>query len=222
MNNNNPHLKSSLSLSDFNNFIITTVRNYIKKANKPITILDVGGGKGWGKHLYSMDQVDYYALDINSNSNLDSNITYVKGDITDPTLDLNQEFDIIFTKDTFEHILNPWESTQNILNHLKENGLFIFCVPFSWRYHPSPYDTYRYTHTGAQYMFTRLGGMKTIDSRYVYFGDINGFWPNKKDHTMDGQPFPKCIELIYIGERDSTYEFNTSDLDSDFSWDHKS
>jgi len=218
-NTNNPHLKL-LPHKKLNSFILNNIKNYMKNNNKTsITLLDVGGGKGWGKVLYNNSFIKYYALDLNS-SHTNNKITFIKGDITENNLDLGIKFDIIFTKDTFEHILNPWDATKNILNHLENNGLFIFLAPFSWRYHASPYDTYRYTHTGVQYLFERLGGLKKIHSGYINFGNIKGFWKNKKDHTIDGKPFPKCLEVIYIGQRDITHKFNKNELDSDFSWKH--
>ena len=220
-NTNNPHLKV-LPRNNKDSFIINNINKYMKDNNKTnINLLDIGGGKGYGKILYNKDYINYYALDLNS-SHKEDKITFIKGDITTKDLNLNIKFDIIFTKDTFEHILNPWDATQNILNHLLNKGLFIFLAPFSWRYHASPYDTFRYTHTGAQYMFERLGGLKKLSSGYIGFGSTNGFWKNKKDHTFNGKPYPNCIDVIYIGKRDITYKFNKSVLDSDFSWDHAS
>ena len=93
-------------------------------------------------------------------------------------------------------------------------------TPFSWRYHASPYDTYRYTHTGLQYIVERFGSIKKIDAGYINYGNINGFWKNGKDHTINNNPFPNCLESFYIGVKDDTHVFNKEDLDNDFSWDH--
>ena len=146
-------------------------------------------------------------------------INFIKGDITE-NLEIKEEFDIVFSKDTFEHILNPWDATKNIQKLLKNKGLVMFFVPFSWRYHASPYDTYRYSHTGIQYIIERLGKIKKIESGYIKFGDIKGFWKNKKDFTLDKQPFPKSLEAFYIGIKDENYVFKKENLDSDLSWDH--
>jgi len=220
----NPHLK--FQQGEYSADILKMIKkNMEERGLKKIKLLDVGGGKGWGKLLYEKPFIDYYVLDINSDEKRDENITYIKGDITNSNLigNINHKFDIIFTKDTFEHILNPWDSTQNILDLLNENGLFIFLAPFKWRYHASPYDTYRYTHTGAQYMFERLGGLKRIYAGYINFYHINtpGFWGNKKDWTFDHKPFTNPIETIYVGERVNGYEFKTENLDSDFDWKHE-
>ena len=214
----NPHL-NTIKLEDYTK-IISGLLSIVKTANgRKIDLLDIGGGKGWGKFLYERPDVNYYCLDLKS-SRRESNITYLKGDITDRNLKFPTMFDVIFTKDTFEHILNPWDTTDNIIENLNEGGYFIFLAPFSWRYHASPYDAYRYTHTGAQYLFERNGKMKKVLSGYINFGNIKGFWKNRKDFTVDGVPFPRSLEVMYIGVKDSDYKFDLEHFDADNSWDH--
>jgi hypothetical protein len=62
----------------------------------------------FGKVLFEKDYIDYYCLDLNIKRNEDK-ITYIQGDITNINLNINMDFNIIFSKDTFEHILNPWD-----------------------------------------------------------------------------------------------------------------
>jgi len=182
-----------------------------------LSLLDIGGGKGFGlQELGKRPDIDYHVLDL-ATRHTTPEVTFHQGDITDPGLSLGQKFDVIFTKDTYEHILNPWDSTMNILALLKNGGRFIFLAPFSWRYHSSPYDTFRYTHTGARYLFERLGGMQCIETAYIPFGDVGGFWKNRKDHTMDGHPFPKCLETYYVAKRIDGFEFDKATLDIDLS-----
>lgn len=217
----NPHLKI-LGKASMDNYIVDIIENHKNKlVLESLDLLDIGGGKGWGKILYEKNYINYSCLDLNT-SRVEKDIEYIKGDITEQDLKINRQFDIIFTKDTFEHILNPWDATQNILNLLRDGGLLIFIAPFSWRYHPSPYDSYRYSHTGAQYLFERLGQMKKIEAGYITCGNIGGFTINKKDWTIDGRPFPRTLETIYIGQKDeSIKQFNLSVLDSDFDWKHE-
>lgn len=211
----NPHLKL---FRNYKNLIIELLRAKSKDLGRPIQLLDIGGGKGWGKILYERDFIKYHVLDLKC-SKMDNNVTFIKGDITE-TIDIEKTFDVIFTKDTFEHILNPWNATDNILQLLKENGLFIFMAPFSWRYHASPFDAYRYSHTGTRYLFERYGGLYHIKSGYIKFAPKTGFWKNRKDITMDGKPFTSCLETIYIAVRKKGHEFNIEDLDVDNSWNH--
>ena len=211
----NPHLNIILH-KDYENFIIDII-----KYKNPKNILDVGGGKGWSKIINEFPNINYSVLDF-KNSTENPKINFIEGDITSKSLSITDKYDIIFTKDTFEHILNPWDATDNILNLLNEDGIFIFLAPFSWRYHASPFDTYRYSHVGAQYMFEHKNKMKKIFSGYIPFPPINGFWPNKKDFTIDSKPFLNNLETIYVGQKDSSYIFTQSVLDSDFSWNHSS
>ena len=166
-NTENPHLK--ILNINYIEYLKKIVKDEFK--GKKINILDIGGGaRADGYDIFNEENIEYTVIDL-APGNLNAkreNILYIKGDITDKNLDINCEYDIIFTKDTFEHILNPWDATSNIIKYLKNNGILIFMAPFSWRYHSYPYDTYRYTHIGAQYLFERFGKLKKIDSGYYY------------------------------------------------------
>jgi hypothetical protein len=215
----NPHLKL-IKHGEYEQFIFDILKAYQEKEGiSNLRVLDIGGGKGWNKLVEKFPSIEYHILDLHSSKD---KLKFIQGDITSPDLQLPQTYHIIFTKDTFEHILNPWDATQNILQNLEEKGLFIFLAPFSWRYHASPVDTYRYSHTGARYLFERLGKLKNIFAGYIVFGPTNGFWKNNKDKTIDNQPFPKCLETIYIAQKDSAHVFSKDLLDTDTSWDHTS
>lgn len=181
-----------------------------------VRLLDIGGGGGGRvfKVFGHRPDVDFNVLDLRCLTD-NEQCTFHKGDITDPDLALPGQFDVIVTFDTFEHILNPWDATNNVLRFLADNGRFIFHTPFSWRYHPVPYDAYRYTHTGARYLFERLGGMQCIETAYVPCGNTNGIWKNKKDATMNGKPFPNSLEVFYVARRDSSKVFDLAELDAD-------
>ena len=98
------------------NLTIFLINEYKKKNNiDKINLLDIGGGKGWGKVLYDNKNINYYCLDLKETKR-SCNINYIKGDITDENLEIDNKFDIIFSKDTFEHILNPWDATKNLKN----------------------------------------------------------------------------------------------------------
>ena len=212
---NNPHLKILNHPKLLNEVLNILTNNFTKK----ISILDIGGGRGFG-NIFINNYIDYNILDLNIQKSSNDKIKYIQGDITSKNLDLGQKFDLIFTKDTYEHILNPWDSTDNVINHIKEGGLFFFIAPFSWRYHASPYDTFRYSHTGVQYLFERNNKLKKIVSGYSKKVSIKGFWENKKDFTLDNKPFTDSIVSIYIGQKDSSYIFNKSVLDVDLSPKH--
>jgi len=62
--------------------------------------------------------------------------------------------------------------------------------------------------------------MRKLEAYYHCEGSINGFWKNKKDTTLDNKAFPKSTRVVYIGQKDESYEFNKNHLDSDFCPDH--
>lgn len=207
----NKHL--NLLLEDFDSVVKKIIASLLDKGS--IKVLNIGGGyeKSVEKYLSSHSQIEYYCLDIDTSRLHLPNI--ITGDITDPNLNLDQKFDFIFTKDTFEHILNPWDATSNIKSLLKEDGYFMCIAPFAWRYHACPVDTYRYTHTGMRYLFERLDNIEPIFAGYKSFGPTNGWYKSKTDMTLNGQPFKESIEVIYIGKKNSSYIFDSKTLDID-------
>ena len=48
----------------------------------------------------------------------------------------------------------------------QKGGLIICIAPFSWRFHPSPSDYFRYTHKGLEYLFTKSEEIETIFAGY--------------------------------------------------------
>ena len=126
---NNPHLHI-LEQTKYVQFIIDIFKKKHEITQTKVKVLDIGGGSAWGNTLRNLNFIEYYILDIELNKDTDT-IKYIKGDITDQSLFLPYTFDIIFSKDTFEHILNPWDSTPNILKYLNESGILLVVVPFS-------------------------------------------------------------------------------------------
>ena len=207
----NKHL--NLLTESFEDVVKKIIQSYT--TNDLIKVLNIGGGyeKSIEKYLSSHSGIEYYCFDIDtSRLNLPNIIT---GDITDPNLDINHTFDFIFTKDTFEHILNPWDATQNIKNLLNEGGYFMCLAPFSWRYHACPIDTYRYTHTGLRYLFERLNHIEPIFSGYKKFGPANSWYKSKTDVTLNARPFQENVETVYVAKKNSSYIFDLKTLDID-------
>lgn len=211
-NTENKHLKVvSQSIRE----IVSELSNKLINKNGDINILNIGGGyeKEVEKYLSSKKNINYYCLDIET-KRLKGN--YICGDITDKNLNINIKFDIIYTSNTFEHILNPWDATENILNLLKEGSYIICIVPFSWRYHACPVDTYRYTHTGIRYLFERKNFIECIFSGYhIQEGSVSSWYKSGTDKTLSGKPFKENIQTVYIGKKNSKITFDISDLDID-------
>jgi len=207
----NPHLKV---VTDSDKVILSKIITHLKETlNKTkIKVLAIGGGivKPNEQYLSRHTDLEYYTLDLNNPSNLPNVIV---ADITDNNLNVEHTFDFIYTKDTFEHILNPWEATKNIKKMLNEKGIFFCIAPFAWRYHACPVDTYRYSHTGMRYIFEHLSEIEHVFSGYYCYEPTNGFWTDNTDATLNGQPFTVSQEVYYIGVKNKDYKFTKENLD---------
>lgn len=197
--------------------IFETIKIFTKESEFT-KILDVGGGKGWGEKISSLPRTDYKILDILP-SIKDPRV--MVGDICKTNSNLaDGSFNVVFSKDTFEHLLEPWNAAQEMKRVVADRGLIIVACPFAWRFHPSPLDTYRFSHTGLQYLFERSGGFETLFTGYVRHGAIRGFWGNKKDWTFDGSDFSECWETVLVGRKYIGKNFAEGDLEGDRSTDH--
>ncbi len=121
------------------------------------------------KHFY--EKYEYYGLDIAP----ESDPRVLGGDIcSEKFLDdfpaFREGFDYIYSNNVFEHLRKPWIAAQHIWNLLKRGGVCSIAVPFSQRYHESPGDFFRYTHTGILSLFEDQGPLEVLASGY----DIQG------------------------------------------------
>ena len=181
--------------------------------------LDVGGGSG--RHSKLASGYDYFITDIIPRPESPNNI--VVADITDCPNVSDNTYDIVFSNNVFEHIKEPWKAGVESIRILKPNGIIICIAPFSWRYHPVPIDTFRYSHTGMQILFQQNKNVKTIFSGYCLKNrraDSRGFWKNGLDKTpidkMGG--WREQWETIYIGQKIEGEIIE--ELDSDYSINH--
>jgi len=207
----NKHLKI---VADSDHVILSKIITYLQHTlNKSkIKVLNIGGGYVKPNEIYLSQNkdVDYYVLDLN---NPENQTNLIVADITDNNLNIQHTFDFIYSKDTFEHILNPWEATKNIKKMLNEKGIILCIAPFCWRYHACPVDTYRYSHTGLRYILEYLSEIEHIFSGYKDCGPTNGFWKDTTDFTLDGNPFSVSQEAYYIGVKNKDYKFTIENFD---------
>jgi len=55
-------------------------------------------------------------------------------------------FDVTFSHTVLEHAQRPWKSFDTIARLTKKGGLTMHLVPFSYQYHATPDDNYRFSH----------------------------------------------------------------------------
>ena len=198
---------------------LVTILSKGSVGDEAIRVLDVGGGKGWGREIGEIPNVEYQILDVLP-AHDDGRILH--GDICGTNEHLRGDtYDVVFSKDTFEHLLEPWAGAAEMSRITKPGGLILVTTPFSWRYHPSPFDTFRFSHTGLHYLFARTERVEQLSSGYMRGVDVRGFWGNRKDWTADGTAFQECWETVFVGRKTSArVSFREDMLEADFSTGH--
>lgn len=78
--------------------------------------------------------------------------------------------DTVMSLSVMEHLREPQVFLNEAHRILKPGGSIVFQVPFMWWVHEEPYDFYRYTRYGLQYMFEKAGFTDII----IY--PTTGFW----------------------------------------------
>jgi len=167
-----------------------------------LTFLDVGGRSG--EFRGSASGFKYQILEIDETQ---VGTDLVIGDICHCPHLADESYDIVFSHNVFEHILEPWRAAEECVRLVKPGGLLIHMAPFAWRYHPVPLDCYRYTHTGLAHLFERGGQVKTEIAGY----DISNRRKNATGGKMaGGLDIPPKDELggwrehwltVYVGRK---------------------
>lgn len=80
---------------------------------------------------------------------------------------------VVYSNNVFEHLKRPWIAAANIYQCLQPGGVGITIVPFSQRYHESPGDYFRYSHTGIASLFEDAGPIETLAAGYDILGRRN-------------------------------------------------
>jgi SAM-dependent methyltransferase len=75
-------------------------------------------------------------------------------------------FDVIYSNNVFEHLEKPWVAAEVLFNLLAPGGICITIVPFSQRFHESPTDFFRYTHTAIEKLFSAVGPIEVLETGY--------------------------------------------------------
>lgn len=117
------------------------------------TLLDVGCGNKPYLSLFGQYVKKYVGCDI-AQSNLQK--VDVVCDATDLKFD-NQVFDTVFSTQVIEHVADHQTMLAEINRVLKPNGILILSGPLLWELHEEPYDFFRFTKYGFQFVLENNG-----------------------------------------------------------------
>ncbi len=153
------------------NWLVHYLHNKAFRKNTDLikgTVVDLGCGTA----PYRNDVLEYADKYIGvdwSNSMHD-----VKPDVV---ADLSKKFpfedsfaDTLISFQVLEHLPTPQLYLRECHRILKKGGVLLLSVPFQWRVHEAPYDYFRYTRYGLEYMF-REAGFHNFE-----ITELGGFW----------------------------------------------
>lgn len=66
-------------------------------------------------------------------------------------------WDAVVSVDMLEHLTHPHKALAEMCRVLKPGGTLFLVAPFMYRYHQSPIDCYRFTHTGLSVLMEDVG-----------------------------------------------------------------
>lgn len=147
------------------------INEYISGLKLRESVLDYGSGDSPLKDYLLTIFKKYVAADYlatNAKHNSRPTVVIMENQRTDLP---DSSFDCIILTEVLEHIAEPELALKEIRRLLKENGVIIGSIPFFQNEHEEPYDFYRYTYYGLEYLFKK-NGFKVIEIDYI--GDMLG------------------------------------------------
>ncbi len=120
--------------------------------NDILRLADKYIGVDWKNSLHDQSNVDIYT---NLCEKLPFDDNYV---------------DTVVSFQVMEHLPEPKMFLSESFRILKPKGVMIITVPFMWHEHESPYDYFRYTRYGLEYLFNKVG---FVD---IEIRENTGFW----------------------------------------------
>lgn len=84
----------------------------------------------------------------------------------------NESFDIVFSSEVLEHVPNLYKSLSEIERVVKENGLLLMTLPFTFAEHEMPYDYRRFTKNGIVEILDEFGFEIVMEKTYGTYIEV--------------------------------------------------
>ncbi len=132
-------------------------------------VLDLGCGETPYKSDILNNADVYFGVDWRNSFHDQSNVN-IFADLTE-CLPLESDFaNSVVSFQVMEHLPEPQKFLFEAFRVLKSEGEIVITVPFMWHVHEQPYDYYRYTRYGLNYLFNKAG------FNNIVILENTGFW----------------------------------------------
>ncbi len=158
-------------------------------------VLDLGCGTAAYKEIILRTADEYIGVDW-ENSLHEQSCVDVRADLTKPLPFADDYADVAVSFQVMEHLPEPAAFLSESFRVLKPGGKIILTTPFMWGIHEAPYDYFRYTRYGLEYL---LAGAGFVD---ISVQESTGFWQTFvlkfNYHTTKFARGPLTLALIPI------------------------
>ncbi|MDI6903825.1 MAG: class I SAM-dependent methyltransferase [Methanocellales archaeon] len=184
-------LKTMKERSDAENYGISEFVRFVSKEVSPNSII-LDAGAGWCPYKGYFQHANYISLDFGSA--FGTSPIGIIGDLTSiPFKD--ESIDAVLCTQVLEHVKEPKSVVSEFYRILKPNGSLFLTAPQGWGIHQEPYDYFRFTSYGLEYIFNSVGfNIEFIKPRGGYFWYIGS-------RLREICLFPKNIvikKLLYV------------------------
>lgn len=165
-------------------------------------VLDIGCGNKPYKNLFNNVTSSYIGCDIIQSSGNEVDIICSCTDI--PLPDASK--DTVFCTQVMEHVAEHEKLLSEAYRILKQDGYILLTVPMCWEHHEEPYDFFRFTRYGLQYLFEKTGftniKIKANGGKWAQTGQImiNSFRSsiNKENMSLKRKMFRLFFKVFGI------------------------
>jgi SAM-dependent methyltransferase len=116
-------------------------------------LLDIGCGNKPYEALFKPFITSYFGIDREQS---DGRKVDLISDATNIPIEDNY-FDTVFSSQVIEHVADHGKMLGEVMRLLKPGGHVIITGPFVWEHHEQPYDYFRFTKYGFEYLFKKYG-----------------------------------------------------------------
>lgn len=172
-------------------------------------LLDIGCGNKPYENLFRQKVQEYVGCDIVQSSLKKVDVLCPASQIPLP----DASFDTVLSTQTIEHVGDPQALIAEAHRLLKSSGHLLISGPMYWHLHEEPYDYYRFTKYGFDFMLSRQGfevvEIKANGGKWAMLGLV---MIHTLPHNKKGQPiFMRWINRLFAYLDDHYHdEINTS------------
>ena len=153
------------------NFLIKSIlENHVKSLKFNGDVLDLGcGSMPYADIIIENGASNYTGVDWNATNR---NLKYkkIEADISKTLPFPNEYTNTIVSFEVLEHLPEPDLFINECWRILKNDGELFLTVPFIWHVHEDPYDYYRFTKYGLEYL------LKKNNFTDIEVEELAGFW----------------------------------------------